>query len=124
MSRDGLAPSTKSQKIYEVERYETRTRRIRRFLSLVMPRSVHVLRGNTARGVPLLLSWCAALVVVGPYLLSLTPLIGSNLTSDILTGSLVVPSTFEANPFVLAALVALPAIWLAANLWSSRSKEA
>ena len=67
---DGLAPETKTRKLYEVERYERSMRRGRRLFSLVLPGASHLLRGGAARGSALVFLWVLALIAWSPVVLA------------------------------------------------------
>jgi tetratricopeptide (TPR) repeat protein len=117
---DGLAPETKTRKLYEVDRYERWSRGSRRVVSLLLPGSGHLLRGRTALGCGLLVLWFAALVAWMPgVLVPLERLIGVDLRLDLLRAG-AVPGFFRLNgTAVLAAMVAV-FVWLAGNVWRWR----
>ena len=119
----GLAPKAKNQKLYEVERYERRSRFRRKLASLVLPGSAQLLRGRAGWGVALLLLWFAGVVawrpdVLGPW----ETLIGLDLRLDLL-GPSPVPAVYGVDVFGTLALASLLAIWLSANLWLWRRQS-
>jgi hypothetical protein len=69
---DGLAPETKSMKLYEVGRHETRVRRGRRIASVFLPGASQILAGRSWIGFGLLMLWL--LVWTGGYPEGLAPL--------------------------------------------------
>jgi Tfp pilus assembly protein PilF len=117
---DGLAPETKTRKLYEVERFERRTRGGRRLVSLVLPGAGHLLRGRTGLGCLLLLLWFATLVAWMPGALApLERMVGIDLRLDLLRGG-PVPRFFSLNGTAVLAAVAAAMVWIAGNLWSWR----
>ena len=120
---DGLAPQTKMRKMYEVERHDRRTRRMRRFSSLLLPGSAQLLRGRTLAGVVLLVVWLAALIAWQPLVLvPLERLAGTQLRLDLLrSGS--VPGVYALDPSGVVALAAAALAWLLANVSSLRVRE-
>jgi tetratricopeptide (TPR) repeat protein len=122
--RDGLAPGTKSKKLYEVERYERRTRAVRGVLSALVPGAAQLLRGRTSRGLLLLLAWFVALGWAWPTTLARLTVAGVDLPREPLRASREVPALFDADPLVALAILALPAIWTAGNVWRWKRKEA
>jgi len=120
---DGLAPETKTRKMYEVERHERVTRHGRRLLSTLLPGAAQLLGGRTGWGVLLLLAWFAALVAWQPVILRpLDQLAGLDLRLDIL-GPEHIPAIYSPNPFSLVALPAMLGVWLLANAWLHKGSE-
>jgi tetratricopeptide (TPR) repeat protein len=121
---DGLAPGIKTRKLYEVERQERRTDRLRKLASLVCPGAGQILRGRTAVGLVLATAWIAALIAMRPALLGFPArLIGTDLRPELLVDSAVVPLAFSADPLGMIAVAALPLLWLAGNAWRWRRRE-
>ena len=120
---DGLAPQTKMRKMYEVERHDRRTRRMRRLSSLLLPGSAQLLRGRTAAGVLLLIVWLAALIAWQPLVLvPVERLAGTQLRLDLLrSGS--VPGVYALDPSGVVALLAAALTWLLANVSALRVRE-
>jgi tetratricopeptide (TPR) repeat protein len=120
---DGLAPETKTRKMYEVERYEKRSRAAKRLLSAVLPGAAQILRGNAARGTLLLLAWLSCLIAWQPVvLLPLERITGADLRLDLLeAGS--VPAMYGLQASTWMALLALPVIWLLGNAWRRKRRE-
>ena len=116
--RDGLAPETKSKKLYEVERYEGRTRWFRLLSAALLPGAPQMLRGRTWIGILLLTLWFAALIGMAPELVSFGQSGGLSLAGDLLYPGQV-PTRFDQDPLRFAAMLALPVIWLVGNfrLW-------
>lgn len=69
---DGLAPETKSMKLYEVGRHESRVRRGRRIASAILPGASQILAGRSFIGFGLLMLWLLAWT--GGYPEGLAPL--------------------------------------------------
>jgi len=122
--KDGLAPETKSMKLYEVALHEKRTRRVRTAISFLLPGSVQLLRGKTGRGISLLLLWFVVLATAAPVAASLLGFAIPETVAIVLSGPADVPAGHGASPVGLAALGLLPLLWLASNLWQWRAKEA
>ena len=120
---DGLAAETKTRKMYEVERHERLMRRTKRWISTVLPGAAQQLRGRPLWGTLLMLAWIAALLAWQPVIV--TPL-EKSLGLDLQLGLLRaegVPASFNVNPVAVAAVVALPFVWLLGNLWRWRGRE-
>ena len=120
---DGLAPETKTRKLYEVERHERRNRLGRRVVSLFLPGAAHLLRGRAAVGCLLLVLWVSALISWRPEaLVPIEMLAGIDLRLDLLqSGS--VPAAYSLNPTSVIALFGAVAIWVMGNLWRWRRRE-
>jgi tetratricopeptide (TPR) repeat protein len=120
---DGLAPETKTRKLYEVERYERRARKSRRLVSIVLPGAAHLLKGRAVGGSLLLLLWLAALIAWQPIAVGpLERMTGLDLQFDLLgLGS--VPAIFSVNPLGVVALAAVLVIWVVGNFWGWRRGE-
>ncbi len=122
---EGLAPGAKSSKMYEVERHERRTRRIRTLSSLVLPGAGQLLRGRTLWGFLLLLGWIAALVAIRPsWVVAVGGLVGLQLQPELLGALDGVPFSVDTSPLSLLAVPGLPMIWLLGNAWRGRRREA
>jgi tetratricopeptide (TPR) repeat protein len=121
---DGLAPETKTRKLYEVERYERSIRRGRKVFSLILPGASHLLRGIAGRGCFLIFLWILALIVWKPEFFSpLERFAGLDFHLSMLrTGA--VPAAFTIEPSAVLALIAAVAVWLAGNAWIWRRGEA
>lgn len=118
--RDGLAPETKSKKLYEVERHERATRRARLLAAALLPGAPQLLRGKTGVGLFFLVLWFAALTSAAPEILSLGTEGSLSLSTDLLMPT-EVPTRFDQNPMRFAAILLLPVIWIAGNfrlLWA------
>lgn len=121
--RDGLAPETKAKKVYEVERHERNTRGGRRFLSVLLPGSAHVLKGKTGRGLLLIGLWFGLLISVAPEMFTLSAADGLRLSTDLLLPP-EVPMRFDPHPGRYVAALALPCVWLIGNWRIWRMREA
>jgi hypothetical protein len=119
--RDGLAPETKAKKVYEVERHERNSRGVRRFVSVVLPGSGHILRGKTGRGLLLIGFWLGLLISAAPELFTLSASGGLQLSTDLLLPP-EVPMRFDPHPGRYLAALMLPCVWLAGNwrIWRMR----
>ncbi len=120
---DGLAPETKTRKMYEVARHERISRSARRLVSLLMPGAAQILRGRAMRGSLLVLVWLAALIAWQPIgLLPIQRFLGLDLRLDLL-GQRSVPAIYDVNAFGLIALLTAIMVWLAGNAWRWRRRE-
>jgi len=120
---DGLAPETKTRKMYEVARYERIARAANRLISTLLPGAAHLLRGRAVWGTLLLLAWLTALIAWQPViLLPLERITGADLRLDLLrAGS--VPAMYGLTASAWIAMLALPVIWLAGNAWRRKRRE-
>jgi tetratricopeptide (TPR) repeat protein len=120
---DGLAPETKTRKLYEVERYERMTRSARRLVSLVLPGAAQLLRGRAVRGSLLVLIWLTALIAWQPIgLVPIERFLGLDVRLDLL-GPHAVPAAYDLNPLSYIALFASILVWIAGNTWRWRRRE-
>ena len=120
---DGLAPETKTRKLYEVERYERSIRRGRKVSSLILPGASHLLRGIAGRGCLLIFLWVLALLAWKPALLSpLERYAGLDFHLSALRGG-AVPAAFSMEPSAVLALIAAVVVWLVGNAWIWRRRE-
>ena len=120
---DGLAPETKTRKLYEVERHERISRGGRRLVSLVLPGAAQLLRGRAGRGSLLVLAWLAALVAWQPIgLLPLERFVGLDLPLNLLTVRSV-PKAYDLQPLGMLAVMLMVLIWFAGNAWRWRRRE-
>jgi tetratricopeptide (TPR) repeat protein len=121
---DGLAPETKTKKLYEVERFEAGVRRGRRLLSMLVPGSAHLLRGVGVRGCVLVFLWALAILTWAPGVLGPADrLLGLHLDLGMLRGA-AVPDAFAVDPSTTLAMVGAVAVWIAGNGWLWRRREA
>jgi hypothetical protein len=115
---DGLEPGTKQRKLFEVERYETRWRRLRRSFSVVLPGAGQLLRGKTVLGLILIVCWIAALIAAQPIvLLPVERFAGIDLQASVFLSAGTVPVAYGSNPLAFVALLGLLPIWLVGNVW-------
>jgi hypothetical protein len=121
---DGLAPETKSMKLYEVERHDAWTRRSRRLASLILPGSGHLLAGRTWVGGGLLVLWLLALLGSAPGAFSgIEGLMGLGVHLGELRPS-AVPPVYGVDAIALLAVPLGLAAWCAANAGVSRLRRA
>jgi len=121
---DGLAPETKSLKLFEIERFAARGRWTRRVASWLLPGAGHLLGGRPTRGLLLATVWLTACVVFRPALLA--PL-ERMLRFDTGVNGIVtraVPLPFAVDVLAVVALGVLVLTWLAANVGRARTREA
>jgi tetratricopeptide (TPR) repeat protein len=121
---DGLAPETKSMKLYEIERHEVRSRRLRTAFSTVLPGAEHLLLGRPFSGALLVFLWTLAWAVGAPAIID--PLSraagGSSALAGLRAGMVPAMGGLEA-----AAILAVPlgiAVWLAAHAGARRLRGA
>jgi len=121
---DGLAPETKSMKLYEVERHEARGRRIRRLASLVLPGASHLLAGRAWLGCGLAMLWLLAWIAGFPQgLAPLERLFGIGLhLAGLRPGS--VPAVYGLDAVLLVALPLGLVVWLVGNVGHPRLRGA
>ena len=120
---DGLAPETKSMKLYQVERYATRSRRGRRIASALLPGASHLLSGRAWLGCGLLMLWLFAWIGGCPQ--GLAP-IERLLGTDVLLAGLrpaSVPNVYGLDAVLLIAVPLGIAVWLAGNVALSRMRR-
>ena len=120
---DGLAPETKTRKLYEVERYERGIRRGRKLFSVLLPGASHLMRGIAGRGCVLVFLWALALIAWNPIVLRpIERLTGLDLHFSMLRlGS--VPAAYAMEPSAVLALIGAGMVWLAGNGWLWRRRE-
>jgi tetratricopeptide (TPR) repeat protein len=120
---DGLAPETKSMKLYQVDRHETKIRRGRRIASLILPGASQLLSGRAWLGCGLLLLWMLAWI--GGFPQGLAPLehalgIGVHLAG---LRPATLPDVYGLDAVFLMALPLGVAVWLAGNVGFSRMRR-
>jgi tetratricopeptide (TPR) repeat protein len=121
---DGLAPESKSMKLYEVERHETWNRRVRRLVSTVLPGSSEILSGRAWLGFALLLLWLVAWIGGVPAILGpLEHASGSTMTlASLRPGPL--PDLDRLDAALLLAVPLGLFAWLAGNVVLRRPRGA
>jgi tetratricopeptide (TPR) repeat protein len=122
--QDGLAPQTKTRKLYEIEAHEKRGRLARQIGSVLLPGSGAVLRGRALAGFTLLLGWFAGWLAVRPA--SLRPVeavLGLDAHLDLLRFG-AVPALLDFDPALLAGVPLLVFVWILGNAWVRRPREA
>jgi len=120
---DGLAPETKTKKLFEVERHERRTKSLRRWLSVALPGTAQLVGGRALLGTLLLLCWLAAWVGALPSLIGmLDPLIGTGLRLDLLETA-AVPAAWSISALSILSAATGTLVWFLANRWSLRRRE-
>ena len=122
--QDGLAPQTKTRKLYEIEAHERRSRLARQVGSLLLPGTGAVLRGRAVLGFALLLGWCVGWLAVKPAALRpAEALLGLEAPLDLLrTGA--VPALYDLDPALLAGVPLLVVVWILGNAWIRHPREA
>jgi hypothetical protein len=121
---DGLAPETKTRKLYEVEQFDRRSRLARTVAAVVLPGSAHLLRGRAGRGSLLLVLWIMALLLCVPGgLLPLQRVLGVDLRFDFLRPGMG-PGKYGVDPWMILAPPFALAVWILGNLGRSRAREA
>jgi tetratricopeptide (TPR) repeat protein len=121
---DGLVPGTKARKLYEIRRYERRSKLVRTLLGVVLPGARQVLRGRPLAGLGLMVLWFAILVASQPWLLSpIEHWSGIEFHLDLLR-SPSVPARYGLDPLAPVALLSLPIIWAVGLGWNRRRQEA
>jgi len=122
--RDGLAPETKTMKLYEIERHETRSRRLRAAASAVVPGAAHVLAGRPWIGTALVFAWMLAWTLGAPS--ALDPVFRAA-GAELGAGGLTAGSVPNLGGLSAAAILAAPlgiAVWLAAHAGARRLRGA
>ncbi|HEX4825585.1 MAG TPA: tetratricopeptide repeat protein [Candidatus Polarisedimenticolaceae bacterium] len=120
---DGLAPETKSMKLYEVERHERWGRRVRRIGSAVLPGAGDLLAGRAWVGFTLLALWILALVAGYPSCLApAEAALGMTVRiADLRPVAL--PDVYGLNAATLLAIPLAALVWLTANVARRRMNE-
>lgn len=122
--QDGLAPQTKTRKLYEIEVHDRRSRLARQIGSLLLPGTGAVLRGRAFLGVLLLLGWFAGWLAVRPSSLrALEGLLGLDAHLDLLRSG-AVPALLDFDPALLAGVPLLVIVWILGNAWVRHPREA
>ena len=120
---DGLAPETKSMKMFQVERYETRSRRARRIASAVLPGASHLLTGRAWLGCGLLMLWLLAWI--GGFPQGLAPLervVGMSVhLAGLRPGP--IPDVYGLDAVLLLAVPLGIVVWIAGNAGLSRMRR-
>lgn len=122
--QDGLAPQTKTRKLYEIETHEKRTRLARRIGSLLLPGSGTVLRGHALFGFLLLVGWFAGWLAVRPSVLrGAEGFLGLEAPLDLLRSG-AVPALLDLDPALLSGVPLLVIVWVLGNAWARHPREA
>ena len=121
---DGLAPETKTKKMFEVARHEWRVKASRRLFSVLLPGTSQVGQGRTLFGTLLLLGWIGAWVGAVPSLIrGLDRIAGVGLRLDLLETA-AVPAAWTFSALSLLSALFLVIVWVLGNSWSLRRREA
>ena len=120
---DGLAPETKSMKLYQVERHESKLRRGRRIAAVVLPGASQLLSGRAWLGCGLLMLWLLAWIAGFPE--GVAPLeralgIGVHLAGLRPAG---LPDVYGTDAVFLLALPMGVAVWIAGNVGFSKLRR-
>ncbi len=119
---DGLAPETKTKKMFEVDSYERRTRLVRIGIGWLFPGGSHVLRGRILAGCLFLTAWFTAVLMWRPVaMLPIEKVTGFDLRLDLLYSG-TVPASPAVNAAAVLGAVGAILIWLIAVI--GRSKRA
>jgi hypothetical protein len=121
---DGLAPETKSMKLYEVERHDAWGRRVRRLASALLPGASHVLTGRAWIGCALLTLWLLAWIGGFPQVLAgIERLLGIGIhLAELRPGS--VPNVYGIDALCVLAVPLGIVVWLLANTGFGRFRRA
>jgi tetratricopeptide (TPR) repeat protein len=121
---DGLAPETKSMKLYEVERHDAWGRRIRRIASALLPGAAHILTGRAWIGCGLLTLWLLAWLGGFPSgVTALERLLGTGMhLGEMRPGA--VPDAYGVDAVALLAIPLGVVVWLVANAGFRRLRRA
>lgn len=120
---DGLAPETKTKKMFEVESYERRMRVVRGGIGWLFPGSSHVLRGRILVGCLFLVAWFTAVLMWQPIsLLPLEKFTGFELRLDLLFSG-AVPAAPAVSAAAVLGLVAAILIWITAVIGRGKRTE-
>lgn len=121
---DGLAPETKSMKLYEVDRYEAWGRKVRRACSVVLPGSAQLLEGRAWVGWGLVVLWLLAWIAGFPEILA--P-VERGLGADFHLAGLrpgPLPDVYGLDAAVLVAIPLGLIVWIAGNFGARRARGA
>ena len=121
---DGLAPETKSIKLYEVERHAATGRRGRRIAALILPGASHILTGRAWVGSGLLTLWLLAWIGGFPQVLApFERMLGIGVhMAQLRLGS--IPDVYTLDAVLVLALPLAAVSWLAGNAGFSRMRGA
>ena len=121
---EGLAPETKSMKLYEVERHEAWGRRARRITSALLPGASHLLTGRAWIGCGLLMLWSLAWLGGCPRgLAALERVLGIGVhLAELRPGT--VPNVYGIDALCLLAIPLAIVVWLLGNARFSRLRKA
>ena len=120
---DGLAPETKTKKMFEVESYERRLRMVRTGTGWIFPGGSHVLRGRILAGCLFLVAWFTTVLMWQPAaLLPVERFTGFDLRLDLLYSG-AVPASPAVNAAAVLGLLGAILIWLTAVIGRSRKSE-
>jgi tetratricopeptide (TPR) repeat protein len=121
---DGLAPETKSMKLYEVERHAARGRRGRRIAAAILPGASHILAGRAWVGCGLVTLWLLAWI--GGFPQALAPferLFGLSVRlSGLRLGS--IPDVYSVDAVFVLALPLAVCVWFAGNAGFAKMRGA
>jgi tetratricopeptide (TPR) repeat protein len=121
---DGLAPETKSMKLYEIERHERWNRRGRRAASVVLPGARQLMAGHAWAGGGLVILWLMVWVGGFPSVLGV---LERGLGLGIHLAELrpeTVPGVFAVDAALLFAVPLGVLVWLAGNVTIRRARGA
>jgi tetratricopeptide (TPR) repeat protein len=114
--RDGLAPETKSMKLYEVQRHEAQGRWGRRLSGLILPGAAQLLSGRSFLGFGVLMLWLLAWIAAYPEILSpVEDLLGLGVHWAGLRPA-ILPDVYRLDAVVLLAVPMACVAWIAGNV--------
>ncbi len=117
---DGLAPETKTRKMFEVERHEKATRLVRRYAGWVFPGATQILQGRLLAGCVLLVFWFSALLTWKPAVFrSVEWLTGFDLRYGLLFSGQV-PAVRAVDAAGVTGLIATLILWIVAAATAGR----
>ena len=121
---DGLAPETKSTKLYEVERHEAWARRGRRLAAIFVPGASQLLSGRAWAGCTLVTLWLIAWIGGFPQVLDpFERLFGTGFqAASLRPGPL--PNVFGFDATLILAVPLALIVWLAGNVGLRRARGA
>jgi tetratricopeptide (TPR) repeat protein len=120
---DGLAPETKSMKLYEVERHDAWGRRVRRVASALLPGASQLLSGRAWVGFGLVVLWLLTWLGGFPRVLAgLESALGIGVhLAELRPGT--VPNVFGVDALCVFAVPLGIVVWLLANTGFSRFRR-
>jgi tetratricopeptide (TPR) repeat protein len=120
---EGLAPETKSMKLYEVERHEARGRKGRRISAALLPGAAHLMLGRAWLGCGLLMLWLLAWIGGYPQgVARIERILGFSVHLAGLRPQ-AIPDVYGLDAVLLLAIPLGIGVWLAGNVAFSRTRR-